>query len=292
MGSTRQRHIAMTGSDDTGEEEYPGLEAIEFLARSPHRVEVLGALADAPRTRHELRELADVSRVTIARLLDDLADRGWIVHEDGQYEATARGRVVASEVARLRANLEVSDRLDDALRWLPVEEFDFDVARLHDADVLRAETWESQTEAIRHATSRVERTESIRGTAIGFSHEVVDAIRDMVVDRSGTFEAVVDETAFGMIRDDVGLRDRFQDILAAEGGALYRYQGARPLHMVMHFDEIVVICGHVDEGPPPGTLESRDDRVHAWAASYFESSQAESEPVDVAALAGEPPESA
>lgn len=279
----------MTDSDGA---DYPALEAIEFLARSPHRVAVLGALADAPRTRHELKELADVSRVTIARLLEDLEERGWLVHDDGQYEATARGRVVSREVARLRANLQVSDRLDDALRWLPVEEFEFDLARLHDADVLRAETWESQTEAIRHAASLAEGTDAIRGTAIGFSHEVVDTIRDMVVDRDGTFEAVVDETAFGMIRDDEGLRDRFQDILAAEGGALYHYQGARPLHMVMRFDDIAVICGHVDEGPPPGTLESRDERVHAWAKSYFESALAESEPVDVAALAGEPPESA
>lgn len=274
----------MTGRDDINDDGYPVLEDIEFLAREPHRVEVLGALAEAPRTRHELRERADVSRVTIGRLIDDLDNRGWIVHDNDQYEATARGRMVSREFARLRANLAVGDHLDDALQWLPVEEFEFDLARLHDADVLRASSWENQTAAIRHAAECVQDATHIRGTAIGFSHEVVDSIRDLVVQEGGTFEVVIDETAFRMIQNDEGLRRRFTDILQSDTGALYRYTGPNPLHMVMTFDDLVVICGHVDEGPPPGTLETADPEVHAWAESYFEEALSESEPVEVAAL--------
>ncbi len=267
-------------------------DAIEFLARSPHRVEVLEALAERPRTRHELKELADVSRITIARLLDDLQEWQWIVQDDGQYEATARGRLVSREFSRLRANLTVGDQLDDALQWLPVDEFEFDLARLHDADVLRASSWESQTEAIRHAANCVHGAEHIRGTAIGFSHEVVDAIRELVVEGEGSFEVVVDETALGMIRNDDGLRERFQDILGSQNGTLHRYTGSTPLHMVTTFDDLVVICGHVDEGPPPGTLETTDTKVHEWARSYFESARSESATIGAGALASEPPESA
>jgi predicted transcriptional regulator len=272
---------------DNGGDGSTALEDIEFLARSPHRAEVLGALADAPRTRHELRERADVSRVTISRLLDDLDERNWVDHDNGQYEATPRGRMVAREFRRLHANLTVGDRLDDALEWLPTEEFDFDLACLHDADVLRATDWEGQTEAIRHAADLVEATEEIRGTAIGFSHEVVDEIRDMVIDRGGIFEVVVDETAFRMIQNDAGLRERFHDLLGSDGAHLYRYHGEAPLHMVMSMDDITVICGHIDEGPPPGTLESRHERVRTWARTYFESALRESELVDPDALAPE-----
>jgi predicted transcriptional regulator len=274
----------MTTWFELGEDGTPALKAIEFLARSPHRAAVLGALADAPRTRHELRERADVSRVTISRLLDDLDERDWVKHDNGQYEATPRGRMVAREFRRLHGNLTVGDRLDDALEWLPVEEFDFDLACLHDAKVLRASDWEGQTEAIRHAADLVEDTEEIRGTAIGFSHEVVDAIRDMVIERDGVFEVVVDETAFGMIRNDEGLRQRFRDLLRANGARLYRYSGSAPLHMVMQMDDITVICGHVDEGPPPGTLESQHDRVRTWAQTYFESALRDADPVDLEAL--------
>lgn len=270
----------MTAWHDSADGGAAALEDIEFLARSPHRIDVLGALAEAPRTRHELKERAEVSRVTISRLLDDLDTRGWIVHDNGQYEATASGRVVFREFARLRANLTVGNRLDDALQWLPVEEFDFDLARLRDAEVLPASSWENQTAAIRHAAECVQDASYIRGTAIGFSHEVVDAIHEMVVEDNGDFEAVIDRTAFQMIQNDEGLRRRFTDILRSESGTLYRYTGPEPLHMVMTFDDLVVICGHVDDGPPPGTLETADTEVHAWAESYFEGALLASDPVE------------
>lgn len=274
----------MTAWHDSTDEDLAALDEIEFLARSPHRIEVLGALADAPRTRHDLKERADVSRVTISRLLDDLEDRDWIVHDNGQYEATARGRLVAREFARLQGNLAAGDRLDDALEWLPVEEFEFDLARLHDADVLRAASWETQTEAIRHAADCVAGADEIRGTGIGFSHEVVEAIKDRVVEDGASFEMVVDDTALGMIRNDEGLRQRFQAILTAETGALYRYAGTAPLHMVVTFDELVVICGHVEDGPPPGTLETTDTAVHRWARTYYEGALSEASPVDAETL--------
>lgn len=46
--------------------------------------------------------------VTIRRMLEGFEVGEWIVHENGQYEATARGQVVAREFARLRANLETA----------------------------------------------------------------------------------------------------------------------------------------------------------------------------------------
>jgi predicted transcriptional regulator len=267
------------------------LEDIEFLSRSPHRVEVLEALADAPRTRHELKERADVSRVTIRRLLDDLADRGWIEHDNGQYEATASGRVTVREFARLQSNLSVAGRLDDALEWLPTEEFDFDLAYLRDADIVLTSSWENQTEIIRHAADLVEGTERISGTAIGFSHEFVGEIRDHVVDGFGEFEVVIDEACLRMIQNDSGLRDRFQDMLASGNAILHRYQGEAPLHMVVTFGEIVQICGHIDEGPPPGSLESTEPTVLDWARSYFEDARAASEQIDVESLVPGPQES-
>lgn len=274
----------MASWDDIKRDRSSALDDVEFLARSPNRVDVLWALAEGPRTRHELRELADASRITIRRLLDDLIERGWITHRDGQYETTTRGRVIANEFERMTANISIADRLDDALRWLPVDEFEFDLAHLNDATVLRATSWESQTEAIRHAADRVHQSQTIRGTAIGFSHEVVEAIRSLVLDEGGTFEAVIDASALKMIRGDKGLRRRFRDVITSRNGALYRYGGAAPLHMVMTIDERAVICGHVDQGPPPGTLESVDRQVLSWAQSYYEQALAASEPIHIEQL--------
>lgn len=260
------------------------LEDIEFLARSPHRVEVLDALSEAPRTRHELKERADVSRVTIRRLLSDLEERGWVEDLEGQYETTTRGRIVSQEFSRLQANLSVTEELSAALPWLPTEEFDFDLAYLRDADVRLSSSWENQQAIIRHAAELVDGTSTIEGTAIGFSHEVVAEIREGVVDGPTTFDVVIDEPCLRMIRNDSGLRDHFEAILGSDAGSLRRYTGEAPLHMVVSFDDLVSICGHVDDGPPPGSLESTHPRVRSWAESYYDRARAQSDPIALQAL--------
>lgn len=80
----------VTASDETDEQDHPVPDAVEFLTRSPHRVEVLGALAVVPRTRHELKGRSEVSRVAFGRLFDNF---GWTTHENGQNEATPQGRI-------------------------------------------------------------------------------------------------------------------------------------------------------------------------------------------------------
>lgn len=268
------------------------IEDIKFLSQSPHRATVLEALAQGPQTRHDLRERAVVSRITVRRLVDDLEERGWIRHDEGQYEATATGRVVAAEFARFRANLETVGTLDDALRWLPAEAFDFDLACLQDAEVLPADTWPDYASSVSHAVERVEQTETIRGTAIGFTPEVAEAITEMTGERGGTFEVVMGESAFGMVQDNPGLREPFRAILESGNGSLHQYTGAEPLHMVMQFDVTVMICGHVDGGPPPGTLETEAEPVQSWAESYYRSALAQSTTVTVEMLTGEQPDTA
>ncbi|WP_096391425.1 hypothetical protein [Halopenitus persicus] len=105
---------------------------VEFLVSSPNRLDVFDAVRTAPRPRHELRERIDASRVTLSRILRDLEDRKWIERNDGEYSPTPRGEIVTREVAQLFANLEALDGLEAALLWLPVELFDFDLARERD----------------------------------------------------------------------------------------------------------------------------------------------------------------
>lgn len=107
---------------------YASLDYVEFLAGSPNCVEVLDAIAEAPRARHELRELTRASRVTVSRVLSDLEARSWIGHANGQYEPTLWGAFVASEFTQLLANREVTQQIDGTSRRLPADEFEFDLA--------------------------------------------------------------------------------------------------------------------------------------------------------------------
>lgn len=269
---------------------YSSLDDVEFLSRSESRVEVLDAITDSPRTRYELRELTEASRVTVNRILDDIEDRGWIVRENGRCEATAQGEFVAEEFTRLLANMDVANELNGAIAWLPTDEFEFDLAHLQDSEIIHTSSWEEHTATIGRITDLVYRTTRIWGTAVGFSHEVVDAIREVTADGDASFEVVINEPTLEMIRNDEGLRTRFHDVLETGNATMALYTGETPLDMVMLFDDTAMVCGHVDDGPPPGTLQTDDETVRSWAQSYYESALKESHSIDADALVPEQPE--
>ena len=54
------------------------LDDIDWLTRSENRVQAPDLLAEQPRTRAELLEAVDVSRVTFNRMREALEEKGWI----------------------------------------------------------------------------------------------------------------------------------------------------------------------------------------------------------------------
>lgn len=264
------------------------LDDVTFLTRSEHRIAVLDAMAEADRGRHELRELTGASRVTVNRILQDFETRGWIVRRNGRWEATPKGAVVADEVTGLISNLAVSEKLEDALQWMPTEAFDFDLNHLADAEVFRKSDWQDHTDTISRITDLVNRTSRIRGTAVGFSHEVVNAIREATTENDASFDVVVDDSTHEMIRGDPGLRHQFLEILESQNTAMARYAGQTPLHMVMIFDQTVMVCGQsTGEGPRPGWVRTDNDTVRLWAVGYFESALDDSTRITANAFLGE-----
>lgn len=256
------------------------LDDVKFLSRSSSRVEVLAALDESPRTPHELREVTGASRMTVHRILDDLEDRGWISRKNGRCESTPRGAVIANEFTRLLSNLAVAADLGDALSWLPTETFDFDLAHLQDATVLCTSSWEDHTGAVRNVADLVSNATHIWGTATGISHAVADAIRETTVEDDVRFDVVMNGSGIDMIRSDAALRDRFRDVVESDNATIRRYEGDDPIHLVMGFDDTVAMCGHVDGGPPPGTLETSDETVRTWARSYYESTRDDARPIE------------
>lgn len=260
------------------------IEPIEYLARSPSRLRVLDAIADCPRSRTELKDSTDVSRVTLSRMLSNFEDRGWIDRTNGEYTVTAEGAYVAEEVGQLLGNLATLDHLDGAMSWLPVEAFTFDLARLRDADVSTAD-WGDHTGQIRAVVDSLEGGTCIRATASGVSRDVLAALRTATVEDGATLEAVLDQTALEIVRGDPELARQVRDMQAQAGVDVRAYAGpAEPLLMVTVCDETVILCGHDPDGPPPGTLETTDEQVRDWAASYIDEIRSAASPVDPASV--------
>jgi predicted transcriptional regulator len=256
------------------------LEPVEYLARSPSRLAVLDAICEGSRTRNELKGLTDVSRVTLSRILANLEGRGWIERRNGRYEATSRGSFVATELTGVLANIETLDHLDGVMEWLPTEEFDFPLTCLQDADVSTA-SWGDHTAQIRHVAENIPGSDRIVATASGVSREVVDALWETTVDGDTEFEGIYDTTALEIVRTDEELRRHHRDMLESGTTGCLLYEGAKePLLMVMVCDDTVILCGHDEDGPPPGTLETTDEAVRSWAESYVASVRAESTAID------------
>lgn len=256
---------------------------IGFLARSSARFELLDALVESPRSRRELADRIAVSRPTLSRLLGELDERDWIDGTNGRYGATSRGRSVAIAFDQLLSNLAAADALEGVLGWLPIEAFDFDLARLHDAAVVAAD-WDDPTASIHHVAELVRGADRARIAGPGVTREVSEAIRALTIERGGAFEGITDADALAVAREDETIREALAAVLDSGRATLYEHPGELPPYVCSIIDDAVVLCGHEDRGPALQAVVSDDATVRSWAESWFTARRAEAEPVDEASF--------
>jgi len=95
------------------------VEDIEFLARSEHRVNALGALAAGPQSRDDLRAVIGASNATVGRLLNEFDKRTWIERHGRQYELTPLGEFIANGFFDLVKRFETERSVRDIWQWFP-----------------------------------------------------------------------------------------------------------------------------------------------------------------------------
>ncbi len=249
--------------------------AVEFLARSESRVEVLEALGASPRTRDELKQATDVSRTTLSRMLSEFEERGWIVRPERRYQLTSEGGFVASEVTRLLENMETAEKLDGALGWIPTEEFDFDLRRLQDAETTSVR-WDDPA-SMRKFAEYFDGASEVRSTATTLTRDAVELLRDLTIEQGGTYEGVLASQAIERIREHPVLRGQLREILEAGQASVYRYEGEEPLRMVMSVDGLASICSHDEGGQAMEAIVSTDDAFRSWVGGYIDSAVVDAE---------------
>lgn len=273
------------------------LDEVRFLARSSSRVEVLAAMAESPQARYELRELSGASRVTVNRILDDLADRGWLNHDDGVYEATTKGRVVAEEFTRVLTNLQTLERLEEHVNWIELDQFDFELFELQNANVITP-TWDDFSAYTSTLVDLVYESTAIRAIGTGLHREFLQALGDATINADLSLDLIYAPEVIDAIESDPDLSRLARDLTDTDKGAIYRYVGEKPLMMLLIHetedpaDDVALLCGQHEEGAPPGTVETTNPRVRSWAESYFESVLEDSEPIDEASNTPEQAETA
>ncbi|WP_435178103.1 helix-turn-helix transcriptional regulator [Halorussus sp. AFM4] len=176
------------------------IEDVEFLARSEHRIDVLDALADEPRTRTDLQDATGASSATLGRVLSDFEARKWVTRSGYRYELTTQGRFIAEGVADLLVRVETERRLRDVLELLPAESLGFTLDMFADAVVTVGDA-EDPYRAVRRFDELIEGAESMRafGTAtlksanVGTLHRnIVEGMETEILYPPPIIEAVVD----------------------------------------------------------------------------------------------------
>lgn len=97
------------------------LEDLEFLARSDHRVNALGALSVGPQKRADLRVATGASNATVGRILSDFENRRWIRRDEHRYELTTLGEFIADGFFDVVERFETEHSIRDVWRWFPTE---------------------------------------------------------------------------------------------------------------------------------------------------------------------------
>ena len=245
------------------------LEAVAFIARSENRLEILHSLATEPRTRDELQAETGASRVTVSRIVAELDRRGWIVEAKDGYRVTAVGRSIANEVRTLRETLEAADVLGPFATALPSEFMTLDVRHFREAELVHAS--ESDPLAVaRVAADLMADADRAQVLASAVTSDTMDAQIRAVRDDGQVSEVVLTTNAVGAIRDDEGLIERFQTVLALDGVSAFETDAALPVSMGI-YDEATVALGVIGNASvPTATLLSRDETVLSWALDTFE----------------------
>ncbi|WP_170977391.1 helix-turn-helix transcriptional regulator [Halorussus salinisoli] len=253
------------------------IDELAFLANSSNRVEILDALADAPRTRYDLLEQTEISRVTLGRILRELENRRWIVRRDREYRLTPLGEWICDEFTDVVEAVEAEHQLREAVRWLPSELVTFDVRCLRGAEVILLDGAD-MTKLERRILEFHRSGEWIRGFARGVSPEAVENHWELALYEGTRIEMVVTPDTLDALQNDPPSVQRFRDLLDHHRAHYLLYEDV-PLSVGI-VDDTVGITLTDERGIPQGGVATDNEAVYEWAVDLFETYWEKAEVID------------
>lgn len=243
-------------------------EDIAFLATSTNRVGVLTALGEEPRDRHALQSELEISQPTASRILRDLSEREWVVRIGDDYELTRVGELTITAFSDLRVQFETIHHLSDVASMLPDEGFDFDLARLRTADVVRVAEGDSGL-ARTHETAQLASADHVRILTPFAPRQGVETTWRQVTKGDQRFELVISSSTLSTIRDDADLARWTRETLATDRAEIYRFDEGIA-YPILITDDTVNVALPKDEQTGGAWISTDDEVVRNWARSTFE----------------------
>lgn len=240
---------------------------IAFLANSENRVALLEALRQGPHSRDVLEDRIGVSRVTLARILDELAERHWIEQRGQVAEITPLGAWVVGEYLAFRDTMDAERRLRDVVKWFPNEPYGFHISELADAEI----TAVSRANASAPLSKHVQQFED-GGEFWSFSFAITRLFLETcwrrVLDGEVTFDWVFTPQVLDVLADDDRMASQSRDMLES-GGARFRvYDGEIP-YIVLGSERSIHLRLADEDGSPTALVQTDAEAVREWTRTTF-----------------------
>ena len=253
----------------------------------------LELIVEAPRSRTEIDDRIDASRVTIARVLDELESREWITQAGQECEVTPLGVWVFEEFTDLVDEIEAEHGLRDAIQWIPTDLLPFDVRCLRDTEIIILDESDA-TALVRRIVEPHRSGDRIRAIARTATPVFIENQWEVTVHGDTRLDLVITPEALDVIRNHSLTVRRFREMLNEENAYYYVYE-AVPIpvgivngHLGINLtDEDGVLKGGLvtDRDVLKGGLVTDRETVHAWAVDLFEDCRDEARSVDPDELA-------
>jgi predicted transcriptional regulator len=246
------------------------LDDVAFLALSENRIALLEALSDErTHSRDDLMDDADVSRPTLARILDDRESRAWITQHGQECRITLLGAWVHEEFIELLGTMDAARKLREVIRWLPTDDVDFDVVRRLDEAEFVFATESDPTAPIRRAGEQLRTGTRLRFLTTQVTLSYFDAVRESVAHSEMTVRGVVTPGVYDALQDDPTMAAAYRDLHESGNAAFFVADDSPPILQIV--DDSVGL-GLVDGAEnPQGLILSDDEAVLSWAEETFES---------------------
>lgn len=245
------------------------IERVRFLAASEHRVEILQSLADESFSPAELRDRAAVSRATIHRVLDSFEEYGWVRRTDGEYVATAAGRLVLERFEVVRDTAAEVDALSEFLtgfecaRELPLPLDDYDIVTASRSDPHAAAEY-----FVSSIPTDASQLRALLPTVVPMFNRACEPL----VEDGASVELVLSPSAGKTSQESYP--DDFEQARSLDSLSLFISPEAFGYGLSM-FDENVFLGAYDEAGRLQSCLHSTDSDLHEWAVSTFQAVRAD-----------------
>lgn len=245
------------------------IDDVAFLALSENRIALLKALSDEhTHSRDELMDAIDVSRPTLARILDDLETRAWISQHGQSCRITSLGTWVYEEFTDLLETMDTVQQFRDIAQWLSTETLAFDLSCLAGATLTLPD--QSDPLAPMHRAGDLERTATqSRVVTHALPTPCLGAHWEAITTGVHQFEAVVTPSVVETMTEPTHV-SQFVDILTSDQATVFVYDDTVP-DIIGINDGVVYFGVDDDKGAPLALVETDDEAVLTWAEESFES---------------------